>query len=74
MCIIDRENSSLKNVDQRMIYKVELTQMMQDFYSERVHKIYILHVNWIYRMMYKIVSVFLSNRTKEKVNFNDKKR
>ena len=50
-----------------MLGKTGLAQLMQDFYAERLHKIYILHVNWIFKMMYNIIKVFLSKKTKEKV-------
>jgi len=68
VCLIDREGVSMKNIDRRALGRTGLVTMMQDFYAERLHKIYILHINWLFRMMWNIVSVFLSKRTKSKIH------
>lgn len=53
-----------------MLGKTGLAKLMQDYYPERLYKIYILHTDWLFKMMYNIISVFLSKKTKEKVLLN----
>ena len=65
--IMDRNNTSYANFDKRFLGKVNLASMMQDYYAERLHKFYILHMNWIFKMVQTLVKPFLSERTKSKV-------
>jgi hypothetical protein len=57
----------MKNMDRRFLGQMGLVGVLQDYYAERLHKAYVLHVNWIYKMLYGIVKPFLSERTKSKV-------
>ena len=65
--IVDRENVTMSNFDRRFIGKMGLFSVLQDFYAERLHKIFVLHINWIFRMIFNIVKPFLSEKTKDKV-------
>ena len=65
--IVDRENVTMSNFDRRFIGKMGLFSLLQDFYAERLHKIFVLHINWLFRMLFNIVKPFLSEKTKEKV-------
>ena len=67
MVIVDREGSGYANFDKRFLGKMSLAQVLQDYYAERLHKVYILHVNWVYKMVFGIVKPFLSERTKSKL-------
>jgi hypothetical protein len=64
---MDREGVSYSNFDKRFLGKMGLFGMLQDFYAERLHKIYILHINWVFRMIYNLTKPFVSTRTKKKV-------
>jgi hypothetical protein len=65
--IVDRENMGLANFDRRFMGKRGLISVLQDFYAERLHKIYVLHINWVFRMIFSMVRPFLSARTVEKI-------
>lgn len=45
----------------------KLLGMLQDYYAERLAAVYILHVNWFFRLIYAIVKPFLSRKTTDKV-------
>ncbi len=62
-CIIDRENVSYANFDKRFLGKMNLASMLQDYYAERLHRVYILHVNWLFKMIKGIIKPFLSEKT-----------
>jgi hypothetical protein len=68
--ILDRENSGLSNFDRRFLGKLNFANMLQDYYAERLHKVYILHVNWVFKMIHGIVRPFMSGKTKSKVIYN----
>lgn len=42
--------------------------MLQDYYAERLHRVHILHVNWIFRQINSLIKPFISARSAEKVN------
>jgi hypothetical protein len=67
--IMDRENMGMANFDRRFMGKRGLITVLQDFYAERLFKVYVLHVNWLFRMLFKMVRPMMSARTTEKVNF-----
>ena len=46
---------------------MNLISMMQDYYAERMYKVYIMHVNWIFKMVHALVKPFLSEKTISKV-------
>ena len=66
---MDRENTSYANFDRRFLGQMGLASVLQDFYAERLDRVYILHVNWIYKSIFAMVKPFLSEKTKSKVNF-----
>lgn len=67
MAIVDRKNTGYRNLDKRLLGKMNLISMMQDYYAERMHKVYIMHVNWIFKMVHTLVKPFLSEKTISKV-------
>ncbi len=64
---MDRENSGYANFDRRFLGKMNFANMLQDYYAERLHKVYILHVNWVFKMIHGIVRPFMSKKTVSKV-------
>ncbi len=64
---MDREGVSYSNFDKRFMGKMGLFNLLQDFYAERLHKVYILHINWVFKTIYALVKPFISARTTEKV-------
>jgi hypothetical protein len=50
-----------------MKFSVTFVGMLQDYYAERLCKMYVLNINWFYKMCYAIVKPFLSEKTKSKV-------
>lgn len=68
VAIIDRKDSGIRNVDYKMIGQSGIISMLQDFYAERLHGIYVLHVNWVFRMVYKLIKPFMSERTTSKLH------
>lgn len=46
---------------------MKFAQMLQDYYAERLGRMYILKANWLYKTMYAIIKPFLSRKTKDKV-------
>jgi hypothetical protein len=68
MCVIfDRTNVSNK-VEKKWlpIYK-ELSTLIQDYYPERLHQAYVLHMNWFAKVMYAICKAFIAKKTRAKV-------
>lgn len=68
MCVIfDRTNMSNK-VEKKWlpIYK-ELSTLIQDYYPERLHQAYVLHMNWFAKVMYAICKPFIAKKTRSKV-------
>jgi hypothetical protein len=41
--------------------------MMQDYYAERLSRIYVINANWMYKMAYALIKPFLAQKTKDKV-------
>jgi hypothetical protein len=64
---MDREDMGMANFDRRFMGKRGLISVLQDFYAERLFKVYVLHVNWVFRMIFGMVKPFMSARTMEKV-------
>lgn len=46
---------------------IELVSTLQDTYAERIDTMIALFPNWFFKMMYGIVKVFLTKRTKDKI-------
>ena len=40
---------------------------LNKFFVERVHKIHVYPANWVFRMVWAIISVFFDKRTVEKL-------
>lgn len=68
ICVIaDRTNTGWKNFDRRLFGQMGLMRVLQDFYAERLHKVYVLHVNWVFRAIHKMVSPLMAKKTTSKV-------
>ena len=70
ICVIyDRTGfDKKKHFDDELMKKTkELVGMLQDFYAERLAVMYILNVNWFFRVMYAMMKPFLTKRTTDKV-------
>jgi hypothetical protein len=66
--IYDRHAMTRANFDSRLIQLArELTAITQDFYAERLYRSYIFPVNWFYWLVYKMISPFIAQKTKEKL-------
>lgn len=48
------------------LYK-QLSTLVQDYYPERLHEAYVLHMNWFARLMYQICKPFIAKKTRNKV-------
>lgn len=42
--------------------------ILNDFYPETLKSFYVMGANIVYRAMWKVVSIFISKRTEEKIN------
>jgi hypothetical protein len=70
MCVIfDRTNMTNKKEKIWLpIYK-EMSTMIQDYYPERLHQAYVLHLNWFGKLMYGLCKPFIAKKTRNKVKF-----
>ena len=48
--------------------QASLVTMLQDNYAERLGALYVIGAGWFYWMIFNIVKVFLTKRTKEKIH------
>ena len=69
VCIYDRKGFSYsKNFDKKMFSVLKkLVSILQDCYAERLFRIYVLDVNWVFKMLYAVVKPFLDVKTKAKI-------
>eukprot|EP00455_Lapot_gusevi_P011218 TRINITY_DN15166_c0_g1_i3.p1 TRINITY_DN15166_c0_g1~~TRINITY_DN15166_c0_g1_i3.p1 ORF type:complete len:226 (+),score=48.13 TRINITY_DN15166_c0_g1_i3:58-678(+) len=69
ICVIyDREGMSRKNFDLSLLTVAKsIVGVLQDYYAERLGRLYILNVNWFFWTIYKVVSPLLSQRTRDKI-------
>jgi len=57
-----------KNYDTTLIkFAMKFVGILQDYYAERLSVMYILNVNWLYKMMYGMIKPFLAQKTKDKI-------
>ncbi|CAM8972447.1 unnamed protein product [Rhodiola kirilowii] len=71
VCIADFEGWGYANCDIRG-YSGALT-LLQDFYPERLDKLFLVHVPYIFMAAWKIVAPFIDNKTKKKIVFVEDK-
>jgi len=70
--IYDRAGIGMANVDRKLItFNLQFVKILQDFYAERLSCFYVLGANFMYWAMYKTVSMFLAEKTKNKINLID---
>jgi hypothetical protein len=65
---MDCANISWRNFDRRFLSKIKLARILQDYYTENLHMIYILNANWIFRGIYAIVKSFISEIVQNKIS------
>ncbi|KAF8390739.1 hypothetical protein HHK36_025266 [Tetracentron sinense] len=65
--IVDLEGWGYSNLDIRAY--VGALSMLQDYYPERLGKLFIVHVPFIFMTAWKIVYPFIDNNTKKKIVF-----
>ena len=67
VCILyDRSGFNYKNFDYQLFTTSKsLVTMLQDNYAERLGALYVIGAGWFYWMIFNIVKVFLTKRTKE---------
>ena len=70
VCILyDRSGFNYKNFDYQLFTTSKsLVTMLQDNYAERLGALYVIGAGWFYWMIFNIVKVFLTKRTKEKIH------
>ena len=76
VCVLyDRSGFNYRNFDLELFTTSKnLVTMLQDNYAERLGALYVIGAGWFYWMIFNIVKVFLTQRTKEKIiliNNND---
>jgi|EP00945_MAST-04E_sp_MAST-4E-sp1_P006082 hypothetical protein len=69
ICVLyDRNGFEYKNFDRQLFGAGRnLLSMLQDNYAERLGVFYVLGANWLYWMLFKIISVFLTQRSRDKI-------
>ena len=66
--IYDRGQMTNENKDPALMATIrELSGMLSDFYAERLAKMYVLHVGWFYRMMFKMAKPMIAKKTRNKM-------
>ena len=70
ICVIhDRGGMTSKNKDSRLIeLGKSMSGMLQDFYAERLASFYVLHVNWLYWLMYQVMKPMINKKTRDKIH------
>jgi len=72
--IWDREGTTKKNFDKSMLGLMkQLMGMLQDFYAERLEAVYILHANWLFKLIYGMIKPFLADKSRKKMRIISKK-
>lgn len=69
VCVLwDRKGFTMKNFDKRFLGLMKkLAGILQDNYAERLDCLYVLHPNWFFKAMFKVIKPFLNKKTKEKI-------
>ena len=67
--LYDRGGMTSENKDPNLINMMKtLAGMLQDFYAERLAAVYVLHVNWLYWLIFQAVKPLINKKTREKVH------
>lgn len=70
--IADLEGWGFINSDIRA--SLEVFSILQDYYPERLGKLFIVHASYIFMTAWKVVYPFIDNKTKKKIAFVENKR
>lgn len=70
ICVIhDRGSMTARNKDTRLMeLGKSMSGMLQDFYAERLASFYVLHVNWLYWLMYQVMKPLMNRKTRDKIH------
>eukprot|EP00351_Strombidinopsis_sp_SopsisLIS2011_P000826 CAMPEP_0116871370 /NCGR_PEP_ID=MMETSP0463-20121206/1678_1 /TAXON_ID=181622 /ORGANISM="Strombidinopsis sp, Strain SopsisLIS2011" /LENGTH=109 /DNA_ID=CAMNT_0004509639 /DNA_START=429 /DNA_END=755 /DNA_ORIENTATION=+ len=56
------------NRDNKLIkFSFKFTAMLQDYYAEMLHRMYVIGANFAYRALYAVIKPFLAEKTKQKL-------
>lgn len=67
--LYDRGGMSSANKDGHLIEMMKtLSAMLQDFYAERLGAVYVLHVNWLYWLIFQAVKPLIHKKTRDKIH------
>jgi hypothetical protein len=66
--VYDRREMTSANRDSSIInFTYQFVGLLQDYYAERLAKMYVIGANWVYRGMYYAIRPFLAEKTQEKI-------
>ena len=63
--ILDFEDTGLANVDLKLFK--DMAPIVQCCYPERIYKVYVVNINWLMNMVWKIMKAFMEESTVRKV-------
>lgn len=64
----DKGGMTAENKDPELrSFGKQFTNLLQDYYPERLFKFYVLNPNLIFKIAYALMKPFLAKKTKEKV-------
>ena len=66
--IVDRKDVSWSNIDYGALKNGSMISTLQDFYADRVYKILIIQVDFIFNIVMKLGRAFMASKTKEKMH------
>ena len=70
--LMDRIDFGWSNVDKRMITNRGINGIIQDYYAEKVYRVYIYPINWLFQTLMQMAGPFLSKETIEKMVYLNK--
>ena len=71
--IWDREGFNRRNFDSSMFKTLkEISAVLQDYYAERLHGLFILHPNFFFKTVYGMIKPFLNAKTRSKIKIIDR--
>ena len=66
MCVLfDRKNMHNSTEKKWLPLYKELSTLIQDYYPERLHQAYVLHMNWFARLIYQLCKPFIAKKDKK---------
>ena len=66
VCVLfDRKNMHNSTEKKWLPLYKELSTLIQDYYPERLHQAYVLHMNWFARLIYQLCKPFIAKKDKK---------